>query len=711
MSAPASERPKLLLTVCLAGWGLLTGCPQPDGVDRKCPECPIPVVRAAPQESCPDWRWIGILDDSTRQCPARRGWEVRPLFAPTSGKARPLPAGLRKFCLYEQRVEGPELRKEDLPGLAAIARDCMAVFPAASSAAVEAGLPKLEEYFLRHAGGFTDAVPGGPTAVRLAVVDTAPTNDAPAGNGNNRSPHGYTLANMAERLSCGDGGCVARVTAQLALPWVVYDRSSWALSVRDDVRGGFFGLVGELAEAIRKEVVDWQPASGSQSLVLNLSVGWNGWAFGGLQDDLTTMPPAAQAVHAALVDAVCRGVPALAAAGNSTWGPEPAASRGPLLPAAWERRLAPTAAECATALSPDTPVPAGPSSYSPLIHAVGAIDIGRQPLGNARLDAEPRLVAFGDHAVVTGKANGKSTAMLTGSSVATLIASAALTRVRAYRPDLDVFAAVDRLYESGEPVGRPAAFCLGAEAGGRCPPGNAPPVHRVFAGKAAQEACESCTGPGCPSPCPKWKPPGTDPPDFSPGELGMATARPPRRLEQLRAVAAATHSACPPAGMLAAVRAAAGLPRSAARGVPERFHGSGQATLYRCPHWQLFATTLDALTGPQPGSDPCPNCGFGGGGGGGGTAPGAPAAASGPAATAAAGPANTLYIEIDKDYVGTLSSPVLKVGNQTYALGVDLAPGDELRIEGVAAGPDDTLQLSFVVNGIRSATSLFLRTR
>jgi hypothetical protein len=634
----------------------------------------------------------------------------RPYFEEPNPCEKSLPPGLCPFCLYEHPEAGGELTLAELPELAAIERDCMSVLPAASSL-VGAAYPDLQRRFLFQAAGIVDFPPqarAGSPAVRLALLDTAPTSVNPAANANNRSPHGYTLANMAKRLGCTAAGlCTAEVTSQLALPWVVYEPTSRALSVRDDVRGGFVGMIGELAEAIRAAVVAWQAAGSRQHLVLNLSVGWNP-QFGGLEANVTDMPVAVQAVHAAFEDAACRGVAAVAAAGNLTWGPEVGPSNGPILPAAWERRGVPSEAQCAAALEPGATVgldDESSSSYRPLVYAMGAVNADNSRLGKARFRAEPRLVAFGDHGVVVGEADGKATAVLTGSSVSTLVTATALAWVESYRPGLDVFEAVDQVYQDRPLVERRAEVCLGAPVGEPCSSGTAQPVRRVVVGQAAFAACKACEGPGCPKPCLEWK--GEKPPGLAPSAYEGFASSQTVPLAEVAAASSSTHGACPPEEWRRALRAAG------RQSGPERFHGAGAAALQRCPHWQLYDTSFYAVTGTQPGSEPCPSCGFGGGGGTGSS--GSTGLLSSPAWAQAGAPppaADTLYLEVDEDYVGELSWPVLKVGDQTYALDAvwpDLAPGSKLKITGISVGPNDTLQLSFVVNGERSTTSLFLR--
>lgn len=608
---------------------------------------PVPGRPEEPEQACPKWRWIGIKADPCAPCPKpqERGWTVRPLFSePDRGQKSP-PLGLRSFCLYEHRGSGGTLTTAGLPGLLAVDQDCMVVLPAAPPTIAREALQPLEDRFLRHARNALPA-PAGPARVRLALLDTAPDSEDPGSNPDNNSPHGYSLATMAKKLACAGADCAARVTSRLALPRVRYDPLSGAASQPDTVRGGFVGTQGDLAQAIRTEVVAWQAPGQPSFLVLNLSLGWNS-RFGGLEADLSTARSPVQAVHAALVDAVCRGVQVVAAAGNRTWGPIPERSRGPLLPAAWESRQAPVPAVCVAALSPGgSPVTSGVSAYRPLVHAVGAVRSTGEPLGNARLDAEPRLVAFGDHAVVKDR-SGKPTALLTGSSVSTMLVSTRLARVRHLRPNLDAFAAVDRLYQSGQDRARPASFCLGASDARSCPG-----VRHIYVAEDLQTAPSS---------------PG---PPFSLAQI-FASAE-TVDVKSLRPANPLTNPACPPGAWIPWLST-----------VREQLFLRSAAPRARCPRWQFFDTNLQAAIGPQPGSNPCSTCALDPGGGG----------------TA------TAYIEID-DYTGQLSSAVLTAGANSYALG-DLQPGTRLVVEGLPAVPVEAVQLSFQVNENSSATSLF----
>ncbi len=654
--------------------------------------------------ACPAWRWIGIKTDPCVECPAPRqpDWKVRPLFSQTDRGQSILPLGLRSFCLYEHPGSGGTLTLAELPGLSALDRDCMAVLPAeqppaprparapAPPSLLRTALPLMEERFLSYAGT-SGSAPVGDARVRLALLDTAPTAEDPTARPNNNysSPHGYSLANMARKLACAGATCAARVTSQLALPRPAYNPASGAASAPDLVRGGSVGTMGDLAEAIRKEVVAWQQPGQPPFLLLNLSLGWNGRRFGGLEDDLSTARPAVQAVHAALVDAICRGASTLAAAGNRSWGPDPELGRGPLLPAAWEVRPAPVPAACAAALSPGglpALAGAGTASYRPLIHAVGGVRAGGSLLLNSRLAGEPRLVAFGDHAVVADRF-GAPTAMLTGTSVSTVVAATALAWVRHQLPALDSFAAADRLHQYGGDLRRPAAFCLGGKAATPCPAAGRPPVRHVDVRTTAGRSCAECKGPGCPR-CPSFDRQTIPLRIVVEGRQSIARAfagAPQVDRSALRPASPPTFAACPTATIAAKLSTAPG-----GAATERLFLPAGLAVPpFRCPHWQSFDTNLEAAVGPQPGSNPCTTCSLDPGGGGGASA--------------------TAFIEIDPDYAdaSALSSATLKVGGETYAL--DLRTRKKLVVKGLPAGVTaDTIQLSFVVNGKSSTTSPFL---
>jgi hypothetical protein len=68
-------------------------------------------------------------------------------------------------------------------------------------------------------------------------------------------------------------------------------------------------------------------------------------------------------------------------------------------------------------------------------------------------------------------------------------------------------------------------------------------------------------------------------------------------------------------------------------------------------------------------------------------------------------------VEIDDGFEGSLSSPTLTVGTRVYSLGLDLVPGSQALITGVAVGADENAFLSFVVDGDQEVTSPILVVR
>lgn len=663
-------------------------------------DCPIPTRPVRDEASCADWRWIGVLGEEHAggPCPALDGWTVRPLFCPRAepgprrgGTQRPpmseaceaglLPAGLRPFCLYEHADRGADLEalwpESRALGLASITRDCMAVVPQASDLA-RRFLPDLQGQFLTQVGQAVQLSAGA--GVRLAVLDTAPTNDVDPQDGPFSSPHGYTLINMARRLLCDPvtGPCPFRVTARLALAYRTFDPQSAAASLRDEVNGGYVGLVSDLAVAIREETVAWQ-ASGEEHLVLNLSVGWRREVGG-------PDPTANQAVLAALRDSHCRGALAVAAAGNRDWGPEQKLHVGPLLPAAWEGLRTPTVAECEVDLEPGaTQISDGPpGAYRPLLAAVGAVDAAGRALANARFEAEPRLVAFGDHGVVEGPRPSEPTDVLTGSSVSTLVGSATAAALWSADSQREPHAVLDELYAKGRDLGRRADFCQGDSPNEPRPcPDPALSVRRVYLcttlgrecrrSSAAMAAAAAGAFPDAEVPRLHLR----DLPGFeSTSPLDAATLRKERSFD-----------GCPPSWAPPFLAT-----RPSGKAQERNFRAGSGPLLHPCPLWQLPGVYAEAALGPQPGSNPCPPCGFG------------------------TGSPGTLVIEIDPWFRGRLTAATLSVGNRNYSLDlVDrVVPGVALEnlwvppraiVEDVPYEDGEPVLLSFVLGGNRSLVS------
>jgi hypothetical protein len=284
--------------------------------------------------------------------------------------------------------------------------------------------------------------PEGAQQVRLAVLDTAPTGTgAPAPPALGASQHGFSVARIAANLTCSaekPTACVAAVTTRLALPRTLVGSEPAPGETHD----GGFGSPGDLAEAIARETLAWNPSGGapSQHLILNLSVGWD-------PDELHAVAPPFDgeelnteeaAVYSALVYAAQQGALVIAAAGNGNGGVKP--GHGGVWPAAWY------------AAPPSLPEGSG---STPLLWAIGGVDHANRLLANARAGALPPLVTYADHAAVP-LGDGQWTSPLTGTSAAAVVASSIAAFVWSQQPSLSAAQVMSQLANSGEDIGKTA---------------------------------------------------------------------------------------------------------------------------------------------------------------------------------------------------------------------------------------------------------------
>ena len=729
---PGRGAAALALALAVAGCG-----PRPETAGRGCPGCPLPTTdpRAVAATACPDWQWIGMTEAAA--CPEIPGWEVTEIVAfggrPRDGGGdRPAPSepgrtvrrdpaapdsaypppgfASRRYCRYTDRGRGTVatlLQEGPASGLDALDRDCMAVIPLAAAGGAPDAETKswreLERVFLARAGRPTGLVPGG-APVRLVLIDTVAgrqVHGEPPWSAPWNSPHGVGLANMAKRLTCpgnaddlGGTGCAAvEVEAELALAYVTFDRFSFAGSVRDDVNGGFVGTIGDLAAAIQRAAA----GAGAGPTVLNLSVGWNGYLFGGLEDDPADMEAPVRAVYDALDDAVGRGALVVAAAGNRGGGPVTEVDVGPMLPGGW-------AVHAATA------------GGTPLLHAAGGLahegfasPPAYRSLPNARFRAVPRLLAFADHAVAERHqaAQAEATAILTGSSVASLAVAAGAAAGWTYLPGRSGREVMAEVVAAGEPVAAgvdvASDFCLGGDLGAPddspghprgwvpapgCP--SAETARRVRVCKAVEAACKAGGGGSCPA-C------GAEdvaPPEVDHAALARFAAAPRLSLGGRRPLDPPDHDLCPPKATraeLTALSATDARLRGASPPAPaaESFHPGGNpgAANRRCPHWQYPSLGSMAWVDPQPESIPCSSCDYGSG---------SPA---------------TLYLEIDPLFWSRLSWPVLVVGDRAYALDWNPDAQPRVIVEDVDYHDGEAVLLSFALDDGLSAVSPLLRVR
>ena len=612
-----------------------------------------PAAAIEPSLSCQDWGWVAVKEEAENPCPDPGGlWMVRHLFDDgTVSSPDDLPPLLRPYCYYEHPEAGDGTTIPELPGISEASRNCLTVSPAGDGLD-DVTWSALSEQFALEAGiGETPLTDGKP--VRLALLDTAATRSNEVADYPGNSLHGYTLANLATSLLCVDQDCPVQLTSRLALPYLSFDPKDGSLSDRDDVRGGYLGTQADLALAIWTETQHWLRGGGlsGQRLILNLSLGWDGDHFGGLEEDVFQMPLPAQAIHRAIEVASCRGALVIAAAGNAAGGPSE--GTGPLLPAAWEQRSAPDWDTCfqllGTAPNPeDVPVDPDPADYRPLVYAVGGVDASGGALANGRELGMPRLAAIGRHGVAESHVAGQPTATLTGTSVSTVVASSAAAMVWYYQPEIAWWEVMDRLYDTGTDLSFGADFYFETGAPG-------PTTRQLSICQAVEATCpggSQCLGeePRCLGGSPSF---GTL--DFS----GFLTTV-GQTVDGTHVGTAYPESMVVCEGEQMVYDLAMGLP------------------VFLCPHHQLNGVALEPWLAPQPGSTPCPNCTFD-------------------------DDENAMFIEIASDYLGTLTDPILIVDTTLYSLDVQpLTAGDRAVVQNltqvvIAPGDEDKVTISFTV--------------
>ena len=427
------------------------------------------------ERACPAWRKVGIKNDAETVCPkpaefGTEEWDTSPLF-----KGSSLPKALEPFCLYEASPSDPTILSElninlnDLVTQGRLERvdsTCAAVTTAADPKLPDQIWEKLRDHFLEQAGAVQDltTLDSIERSVRLALIDTEPAsvmvdNNVPQRN----SEHGYTVKRLAQSLLCffnsaQEERCAAQISTYLGLPIEKFTQDA---ITTDSARGGFYGSVDQLALAVYQALDD---LADNESLVINLSVAWDR-AHTRDGDQINELTAPTLSLYKALQVASCRGALIIAATGNRKGGFDESA--GPLLPGGWELESAPKPLECIEIASPNNDNSGNKDSIAtenapetpdePLVYAVSGVHTENTPLVNARKRSESSLVAYADHAVAASDWNDGPTAILTGSSVATIVVAATAAAVWATegvsRRDV-----VKKLYNTGSKLARNAEF-------------------------------------------------------------------------------------------------------------------------------------------------------------------------------------------------------------------------------------------------------------
>ncbi|MCA9711922.1 MAG: S8/S53 family peptidase, partial [Myxococcales bacterium] len=348
-------------------------------------------------------------------CPAVADWTQSKLF---SGG----PAGtLGDFCRY--RYSGavpfdPAVDPQDLdPAVTRHDPDCAVVEPqgdALSSAYAGTLRAAFRDAINRLDAGDLE-LPSPelvPTPVTVVVVDTIPAS-APS---DPTSRHGEDMAAFVTDVACPGGATECAIDVEYALAMPLLPDGTLDLQ-----HGGLLGSQGSLARAIHGGHAS-AAAAGSR-VILGLSLGWDGEAFGGRND--APMPTPVAAVEAAIARARCEGAIVIAAAGNAT----ASCTTGMLMPADLEQDPAPDAARCA-ALGASSSLAA--ADYQPMVYAVGGLDLtgGLSPAMDR--GGMPRLAAPATHAVP-----GPTRPPLTGTSVSAAVTAGTLALLWSHFGDAD----------------------------------------------------------------------------------------------------------------------------------------------------------------------------------------------------------------------------------------------------------------------------------
>ena len=416
-----------------------------------------------PGDLCPPTRQVGYFNGPCptiyEEDPPDPHWTVETLFG---GQEHPVPA-LEGYCRYVWTGNPDDI--DPLPAniASAVGPDCR-VF--AQSPMANALAPAYTQAF-REGTAPLPSAPNGGADVKIAVIDTAPSQTSKGQSG-----HGQAMAAIAGELSAGcvtglgESSCRRKVETFLGLPQTTsgpnYDK------------GGFYGYQSELAEAIVEVLDQWpDPNAGDQKLILNLSVGWEPSA-----DEFSQPEPAVQAIRDALAVGHCRGALIIAASGNRPPGTCFGDATGP---GGWEREPGYTVAQCqglglvAQQIKLPDPLPA----YHPFLYAATPLGWGRDNLPDLRVGSNARLTATGFAGF--DEVRGRNYGPLSGSSVSTAVISGTASLAWSYFDRLHADELMGLLYNAGEPTGGDVSLHLG---------NTSPQQRQVSACGAVTHACD-----------------------------------------------------------------------------------------------------------------------------------------------------------------------------------------------------------------------------
>jgi hypothetical protein len=441
-----------------------------DGLDFECAELLAPVIaRVLPND-------IGAYSCWFPNMPS--GWTAVPLFSQGSPwmeaqiLARPLSidSPLHRYCKYDYVGQNPEDPIADYEQFFRSGVRHFDGLPATDCPSVtgQGGLNNAS-VIGASSDAFTDAVDAidasALASLNLGTVHTY-LLDTKQANINAYDHHAEHLRTMLEDLACADGrpGCLSGIHEILVAPLRFeedFATSHWG--VNENVAGGTHGYVHQTALGIAIAVLDWQNRNDDNDPttlergVINLSMG----AVPSSSYASNSAYATAQAMLDTMRMAACYDMPIFVAAGNRDVADAECddPGEGLLLPAVYESLVMPTVAECqAWGYVPDWDLSLFPRSIltasdKPLATAVSAVDHQDRLLSTNRLGGTTILAAPALSAVTSG------TTPLTGTSVATLVATAGANLLWSAEPGLRSRDMIGVLYNSGWDTG------LTAEAG------------------------------------------------------------------------------------------------------------------------------------------------------------------------------------------------------------------------------------------------------
>lgn len=475
---------------------------------------------------CPGKYWVVKTEGPADCSQFSVGTWVSEALCPGSA---PMPEELSKYCQISwPGVDEPlptdmdlnELKdhinslKNDSGTSVELEEDCLVYAPqSVTNENIKTVLQAMAAKFL----SLVDAVrldpqnpPALPMNTRLAVIDTLPTTiDDPTKATN---PHGYVVTSTIKAMTkaAETDVDVADIRPYLGLPVITEEEI-------DETHGGHWASEGHMAKAICKAVGDWRKdleddfANAPKRLIINLSAGRlpENLQANSCGDMSTSVSKSL--VYLTLKHAACNGALTFAAAGNASGeGPECAdGTTGLMCPAGLVAQSV-SAEECAEfegegylgklLIGPNQELYTDlyPIKDTTFVTAVGAVDENDKPIAGTREGGLPKLVALG--AFGAGGEGDALSGPMTGTSMATSVASAAAAWIWAVNPHLSTFEVVEFLTNSGVPLPDVAVTVPGQE-------GTHP--RRVSLCQALEAACEQSVELGCniPDPCGSTLPP------------------------------------------------------------------------------------------------------------------------------------------------------------------------------------------------------------